>query len=190
MNREEWLNEAVKKVTPIFTQRGYEVPKVRVSCGFASTGKTRHIGQCWAKEISHDEVNEIFISPKLDDPVDVMDTLIHELVHAVDNCKNSHGKEFKKIALRVGLEGHMRSAHAGKPLREKLSVIAKELPEYPHKKLRIVDKIIVRRPTPKAVCKECGYQINVPKKYIEYGAPLCPLHETKMEEIGNWEEDL
>ena len=62
----------------------------------------------------HETRDQIFISPALGDPVDVLDTLVHELVHAVDNCEHKHGKEIKKIALSIGLEGPMRSAGAGK----------------------------------------------------------------------------
>lgn len=186
--REQWLCEAIKAVTPIFTEKGYVVPKVNVSCGFPSTGKDRHIGQCWAKETSEAEVNEIFISPKLDDPVEVLDTLIHELVHAVDNCKNSHGAEFKKIALSVGLQGKMRQACAGEKLKSRLKEISLTLSPYPHKKLKFQMKIRISKPRPKAVCQECGYEINILKKWLHYGPPLCPLHKTEMEPVGIWED--
>jgi len=77
------------------------------------TSSRRVIGQCWSTQSSSAGVNEIFISPKLADPVEVLDTLTHELVHAVDNCKHKHGKEFKAIAKKIGLEGKMREASAG-----------------------------------------------------------------------------
>jgi hypothetical protein len=189
ITREEWLQIAVEKVTPIFNEKGYQVPMVKVSCGFASTGKDKHIGQCWSSYTSEAKVNEIFISPGLDDAVNVLDTLIHELVHAVDDCKHGHGKEFKKIALSVGLEGKMRQASAGKKLRERLVIMANELVQYPHVKLNFYKNKRIYKPSPKARCKECGYQIIVPKKWLNYGAPSCPLHGTKMDEIGNWDEE-
>jgi hypothetical protein len=189
LTREEWLQIAVEKVTPIFNEKGYQVPKVKVSCGFASTGKDRHVGQCWASYASDAKVNEIFISPGLDDAVNVLDTLIHELVHAVDDCKHGHGKEFKEIALSVGLEGKMRQASAGEKLRERLAVMATELDKYPHLKLKFHKKKRAYKVGPKAKCKTCGYQLNVPKKWLHYGAPNCPLHGTKMDEVGNWDEE-
>ena len=189
ITREQWLNSAVEVLKPIFTEKGYIVPKVNVSCGFPSTGKDRHIGQCWSKETSEADVNEIFISPKLDEPIDVLDTLAHELVHAVDNCKNSHGTEFKKIALSIGLEGKMRQAAAGEKLKARLKEMAMALGEYPHKKLKFHMKIRSYRPRPRAVCKDCGYQLNIQKKWLHYGPPLCPVHKTEMEAIGIWEED-
>ena len=186
--REQWLHQAVKAVTPIFSEKGYVVPKVNVSCGFPSTGKDRHIGQCWSSESSEAEINEIFISPKLDDPVEVLDTLIHELVHAIDNCKNSHGAEFKKIALSVGLQGKMRQASAGEKLKERLKKISSALSPYPHKKIKFRVKVRNHKPRPKAVCQECGYEINILKKWLHYGPPLCPLHKTEKEPMGIWED--
>ena len=189
ITRESWLIEAIKVLTPIFTEKGYTIPQVKVSCGFASTGKDRHVGQCWANETSEAGVNEIFISPKLDDPVEVLDTLVHELVHAVDNCKHGHGAEFKKIALSVGLQGKMRQAHAGDLLKERLKKLSEQLGPYPHKRLRFYTNIRTYRPRPRAVCKECGYQINILKKWLHYGPPLCPVHKTEMEPLGVWETD-
>lgn len=188
ITRENWLNLAVEALRPVFEEKGYIVPKVSVSCGFASTGKDKHIGQCWTRESSTAEINEIFISPKLDDPVDVLDTLAHELVHAVDNCKHSHGAEFKKIALSIGLEGKMRQASAGEKLKARLQEIAIPLGEYPHKKLKIQMRVRLYKPRPKAVCHECGYELNIQKKWLHYGPPICPVHKIEMEAKGNWED--
>ena len=187
--REAWLLNAVEKLKPLFNKQGYDVPKVQVSCGFASTGKNRHTGECWPKLFTNSEINEIFISPKLDDSVEVMDTLVHELVHAVDNCEHKHGAEFKKMALAVGLEGKMRSASAGERLKKELIEIAKSLSPYPHVKLNIPTIIRVYKPRPKARCSECGYEIGIFKKWQHLGAPICPVHKIEMLQIGHWEED-
>ena len=187
--REAWLLNAVEKLKPLFKKQGYDVPKVQVSCGFASTGKNRHTGECWPKLFTNSAINEIFISPKLDDAVEVMDTLVHELVHAVDNCEHSHGAEFKRIALAVGLEGKMRSASAGERLKNELIEIAKSSIPYPHFKLNIPTIIRVYKPRPKARCSECGYEIGIFKKWQHLGAPICPVHKIEMLQIGHWEED-
>ena len=102
--REQWLQQAILSLTPLFKEKGYAVPKCHVSCGFASTDVKRgHIGQCWSTKASTDKVNQIFISPALSDSVQVLDTLMHELVHAVDDCENKHGPVFKKMALKLGI---------------------------------------------------------------------------------------
>jgi len=118
--REAWLEAAIKEISPFFVNAGYVVPACRVSCGFASTGvRGGHIGQCWSTKASSDKINQIFVSPALEDPTEVIDTLVHELVHAVDNCEHKHGKEFKRIAISLGMVGPMRSAGAGPALKEK-----------------------------------------------------------------------
>ena len=103
-NRETWLQGAVEAVRPLFAAQGYELPACHVSCGFPSSGvRSGHIGQCHPSSSSRDGRNQIFISPVLHDAFDVLDTLVHELVHAVDDCQHKHGKEFRKIAVRIGL---------------------------------------------------------------------------------------
>ena len=55
--RESWLMEAVEQLKPIFERMGYQVPPVKVSVGFTSSGsKGRHLGQCWSARSSEDGV--------------------------------------------------------------------------------------------------------------------------------------
>lgn len=189
ITREQWLQNAVIALKPIFSAKGYVVPKCHVSCGFASTDVKRgHIGQCWSTKASADKVNQIFISPALSDRVQVLDTLLHELVHAVDDCQNKHGPVFKKIALKLGMKGHMRSASAGPELKEKLKQLAEDLGPYPHAKLSVPSKVIDRRPRPRAKCSECGFTVPMLKAFIHYGPPICPKDKIEMTAIGDWEE--
>lgn len=186
LNREAWLNRAVNALSPLFAEKGYELPRIRVSCGFASSGAVKHIGQCFPTSMSDTGDNELFISPVLDDSIEVLATLVHEIVHAIDDCKNSHGKAFKKIALAVGLEGKMRSTHAGEALKAKLTVISAQIGEYPHQKIKIRKRETQSVERPKARCEECGYEVRVAKKWQHLGAPYCPQHGTEMEVTGNW----
>ena len=151
--REAWLEAAVQAVTPLFSAKGYVVPTCRVSVGFASTGTLRgHIGQCWSTRSSQNGINQIFISPALAEAFDVLDTLVHELVHAVDDCQHKHGKEFKKIALKVGLKGPMRGADAGPVLKAQLLDLAQTLGPYPHSALNVSvrKRPQAKRPAPSA----------------------------------------
>lgn len=189
--REDWLLAAIEAIRPIFALMRYEIPHdCQVSCGFASTGtRSHHIGQCWSKESSTDERNQIFISPALHEPVEVIDTLVHELVHAVDDCKHNHGKEFKKIALKLGMVGPMRSAGAGPDLKIKLQAIADSLGPYPHGKLKVVHRKAISRSRPRAKCPTCGFQVPMLKRFLAYGAPICPKDKIEMEQVGNWEAE-
>ncbi len=187
-HREAWLHAATDQLRVMFAQKGYVVPTCQVSCGFASTGvRSGHIGQCWSRRSSRDGINQIFISPALEDPVEVLDTLMHELVHAVDDCQHKHGKEFKKIAIRMGLQGPMRSAGAGPELKARLQALAQSLGAYPHGRLAVPAKAAARPPRPRARCEACGFEVPMLKKFLHYGPPMCPQHKTLMLEVGDWE---
>ena len=187
--REQWLLAAIDLIRPIFAIRGYTIPSdCQVSCGFASTGfRNHHIGQCWSRKSSSHGRNQIFISPALVDAVEVLDTLVHELVHAVDDCQSKHGREFKKIALKVGLEGSMRSASAGKDLKDSLIQLATKLGPYPHGRLRVAHRKNTSNPRPRAKCKLCGYTVPILKRFLEFGPPICPKDRIEMEPLGTWE---
>ena len=188
MNREEWLNRAVQALKPLLERAGTPLTNpVSVSCGFSSTGKrSNRIGECWPRSRCATGTNQIFISPTLDDSLAVIDTLLHELIHAVDDCKHSHGKEFKKIAVAVGMEGPMRSCSAGDKLKTELNVLIEKLGPYPHGALRVSQVTQERAPRPKARCDKCGFEVPMIKKYLSWGPPLCPKHLTLMLPIGEW----
>ena len=187
--REAWLLAGVELLRPLFASKRHILPICQVSVGFASTGnRAGHIGQCWSTGSSDGKVNQIFISPALVDAVAVLDTLVHELVHAVDDCQHKHGKEFKKIALSLGLKGPMRSAGAGADLLPKLQALAQQLGPYPHAQLHVPSKRLVIRNRPRAQCKTCGYQVPMLKKFLAFGPPICPQDKVEMEAIGNWDE--
>lgn len=187
--RESWLLEAVEMVKPIFESKGYLVPPVKVSIGFPSSGsKGRHLGQCWSTKSSDDGLNQIFIAPHLSSSTEVLDTLVHELVHAVDDCESGHGENFKKIAKDIGLKGPMRSAGAGDDLMKNLIKISESLGHLPHARLRVPrasSNAGIKRPG--ARCLKCSYEVVMLKRCIEKGPPLCPQNHGLMEETGDWE---
>lgn len=186
--RESWLQAAVTHLRAMFAAKNFVVPDCQVSCGFTSTGvRSGHIGQCWSKKSAANEVNQIFISPTLSSAFDVIDTLTHELVHAVDDCQHKHGKEFKKIALKMGMQGHMRSAGAGPELKVKLLELLEQLGPYPHGHLKVSMHKAPRANRPRARCTQCGYQVPMLKRFLSFGPPLCPQHKTDMEPLGDWE---
>jgi len=188
-NREAWLQDAARKLAPLFRLIGHELPPVRTSVGFPSGGiRSNAIGQCWARSSAKDNINHIFISPSLGTAYEAFDTLAHELIHAVDDCEHKHGKEFKAIALALGMKGPMRGASAGEKLKPQLEAILKDLPPYPHGKLQAPRGRMASSPPPKACCEACGYKVTVPKRFLHFGPPLCPTHKVPMTGIGEWPE--
>ena len=133
MNREQWLQAATDKLRPWFKDRaGVEIPAdVKVSCSFPGGGSAnKRIGECWPRSRSKAKVNEVFISPRLDDQVQVVGVLAHELVHAVDDCQNGHKRAFGKIARAVDLIGPLTATTAGDELVAFIKAL--DLPPYPH----------------------------------------------------------
>jgi hypothetical protein len=186
--RESWLLAAVELLRPVFQAKQHIIPNnCQVSCGFASTGSKHHIGQCWSRKSSVHDSNQIFVSPALLDPVLVLDTLVHELVHAVDDCQHKHGKEFKKIALKVGLRGPMRGAEAGPVLKAQLLDLAQTLGPYPHSALKVSMRKRPQAKRPRAKCEKCDYQVPMLKKFLAFGPPICPQHKIVMEPLGDWD---
>ncbi len=53
---------------------------------------------CYARCMTKDGVNDIYISPLFYEPVEVISILVHELIHAIDDCEHGHGPVFQKIA--------------------------------------------------------------------------------------------
>ena len=185
--REAWLSYAIMALVPIFKEKGFTVPDCHPSCGFASSGiRSGHIGQCWPRDSCASGINQIFVCPTLEDPIAVLDTLVHEMAHAVDNCEHGHGKEFKKIATTVGLVGPMRSTTAGPKLLQRLQDLVDQLGPYPHSEIQKVGKRSRLYERPKAVCPECGFTVPMLKAYLHYGPPICPKDKLEMDAVGDW----
>jgi len=186
--RESWLEAAVLALGPLFSAKGYVIPPCKVSVGFASTGTLHgHIGQCWSTKSCANGINQVFISPILADAFEVLDTLVHELIHAVDDCEHKHGKEFKKMALKLGLKGPMRSASAGAELKDQLVEIGQALGPYPHGALKVTRRTRPTLKRPRAKCEKCDFQVPMLKKFLAYGPPVCPQHMVVMEPLGDWD---
>jgi hypothetical protein len=190
--REQWLNAATDKLRPLFKQAGYEVPaNVRTTCGFphkSAFASRQRIGECWSDTASEGKVFEIFISPVKADPVEVLDVLAHELVHATVGLAAKHNGPFRKCATAIGLEGKMTSTHAGKELKGRLQDIAEALGPYPHKKLTKSMTNGEKKQTTRLIkceCNECGYTVRTTQAWLDLaGAPICPLDERQMEEAA------
>ena len=177
MTREEWLNAGLNALRPWFEEKAMvSIPlDTRVSVGFPGGGSARkRIGECWARRMSKYNVNEIFINPTLSDPVQMLDVLAHEAIHAIDDCVSGHKGEFKRIAKDIGLEGKMTSTKAGEKLKAELERIIKTLPTLTHGALDLSKR--KKQPTRlvKLECDNCGMILRTTAKWIEQtGEPNC-----------------
>ena len=177
MNRETYLNKmAYELKMGVFKQShiNLDLSKVKISCGYPTTGsKGKAIGQCHAT--SNNGYNEIFIHPILQDSIKVCGVLAHELIHAHDDCEHGHGKEFRKMALSIGLEGKMTATTESEEFVKEAQKIVDKLGEYPHKKLESsgTKKKQTTRMV-KVVCYNCNqYHVRMSRKMFELAPPVC-----------------
>lgn len=182
MNREEWLTKLADELRPVFRDIGAQVPdKIRFACGWPSarafSKRNRVVGECWGKSASKDGTIEICVSPAIAQSDEVAAILAHELVHACG--AKGHRGEFRKIAVKLGLEGPMRATVAGSALKNRLNRLIGPLGEYPHAPLDKSMSPIKREGTRliKVECGACGYVVRTTQKWIATGLPQCPCGE-------------
>ena len=189
--REGWLDDATQRLRADFQRANATLPdEVRVSIGFPSKNalgrRNRSIGQCWDGAAAGDSIAQVYVSPLLDDPVEVLAVLVHELVHAAVGCTHGHKAPFKRAALRLGLTGKMTATVAGDALRVRLQQLAEALGTFPHSRLTPTtpDKKQTTRLL-KVTCLDCepNYIARVTQKMIDaHGTPICPGCECAMRE--------
>jgi hypothetical protein len=177
LTREQWLQHAVSFVRRTMVPRDVTVPPVKVSCSWPGGGDSqKRIGECWPRKASKAKINELFISPKLEDPAKVISVLVHELAHAVDDCANGHKMPFVAIGMKMGLEGKptqmslpdaTAAAWAGK-------LVAKH-GAFPHRTLD-KSKSPIKPQTArmlKVECGDCGAVWRMSQKHVD-NVTCCP----------------
>ena len=134
--REAWLQAAASFLLQHMVEHGLPLVEVRVSCGWPSRGglalRSIVIGQCFASSACQDGKPQIFISPRLAESIQVLGTLLHELVHATIGCQFGHRKEFSQAARKVGLVGPPTATTVGDELRPLLQAYVERVGVYPH----------------------------------------------------------
>ncbi len=179
LNREAWLELAVQKLRPHFEECKLPIPeKVRVSCGWPSTGGLRaRRGECWPSTAAADGVCQIYISPVVKEREKLLGILVHELIHACLPDDAGHKKPFKEASRAVGLEGPVKSNYPGLLLKALLDTL--ELPDYPHVAIVPVEKEKKQSTRMrKLICKaneehEEDIILRGSKKVLDLGLPTC-----------------
>lgn len=175
LERQQWLELGVEALRKKFADAGYTVPsKVRVSIGWPKRAAScAAIGECWSTEASSDLHNELFVSPELMDGARIIPVLTHEMVHATVGVAAGHLKPFKQCALKIGLQGPMRSTTAGPEFIAWMETLFKRIGPYPAGFLTDTPKQSTRML--KCECRVCGYAARVSQKWLsQSGPPICP----------------
>lgn len=190
--REAWLGRAAVQLgTLILTDE--EVPPMRISVGWAGGGSNpdKTAGQCWPTTAAADGVNQIFIAPSYDeqDTVHVLGTLLHEMIHAVDDCEDGHTGNFARIARGVGFLPKLTcSKYRTEGLNALLGEVAEIVGPFPNAAISRIGRAadVPKKQTSRMIKAECtegtGYKVRLTQKWIdELGSPICPCHELPMD---------
>jgi hypothetical protein len=176
--REEWLTQLSQMVLPVF--KSWNMAPFRVTCGWPCKGgiarRRKVVGECHALESSKGGVHEIFISPALDQPLEVAGTVCHEMAHVAAGIKAGHGQGYRKVCKSVDLtKGSPTNASPGPVLTDRLHRIVESLGDYPHMALVPVVKLVKRPKTAVTLaCLNCGCRVRISLKWLdEVGPPMC-----------------
>jgi hypothetical protein len=190
LTRESWLVAAADAVRPWFDDAGSPLTApIRVTIGFPSRAalslKRRRIGECWSVDASSDGTAEICVSPLLDDPLEVVAVLVHEMGHAALGMKVGHRKPFARLMEKLSLEGPATGTVAGDEFRERAAPVLEALGPLPHARLNILGALSKRKPDTcrqlKVCCPACGYIARVSQKWLsDAGPPMCPTDAVRM----------
>jgi len=161
-NREAWLQNALVELSPLVNKASYGMPLVQVSCGWPATrpfsSKKRSVGECWHRDMVKQDAAHIFISPFLDDGLEVLGVLLHELGHAVLSAKTGHRSAFKRYCADVGLDGKPTATVIGATLEPQLKSVLKVIGDYPHQS---IDKVTRKKQTTRLRLYMCSCDIKI-----------------------------
>lgn len=177
-NREAWLTELARHAEPVF--RGFTVAPYRVTCGWparqALGRRARRLGECHAPESSPAGLHEIFISPLIDNPVEVAGTVCHELAHVVAGIAAGHRGQYRVVCKHAGLtKGRPVQAMPGPALEDALKkIIDTRLGPYPHRAMTPALKAARPAASVTVRCCACGCLARLSVDWAERaGLPTC-----------------
>ena len=188
---EAWLRAAFDALRPDFEAIGKKLPAaIHGNFGFTSHGskKTGVSGQYYDGGASTDEIPKLIIRCNTDEPLLILEAVVHQCVHAVVGVEEGHGKAFREVGLQIGLEPPMRTSKAGKRLSDRLHALSAELGPFPNARLNFEtigadgkEKRVADQPKKqenrqlKATCAKCGYTVRTTAKWFRIGMPCCPV---------------
>lgn len=171
-------------------------PTIRITTGFSKysrgSAKAKVVASCFQRAASTDGVNEVFVNPEIDDPIDVLGNVVHELIHAVDDCASGHkrGGFFARTAIMAGLVGPATATKPGLELSLELTDLIEALGPFPHSRMQL-DQVHRKQETRqlKVYCAAgCGFVARTSAKWIgrwEQANPTCPCCASTLTFNGN-----
>ena len=175
-NREEWLNAAVDELRPFFSSRGYSLPaEIRVACAYPTNAKRsgfKVLGECIPSTNSADGHYEIFISPILDSPTKVTETLIAQLCRTAKGALNVTTLRYSHVAADMHLipagtlSNPYKEVHHGQNFTDAYQAIIDSLGVYPHAKVDVSAHKSQGTRMLLARCPTCQCSIRMTAKWV------------------------
>lgn len=197
--REQWLRAASQRMAGWLPEVNEHLnpDHAPAMCGFPKGrhGKGRAIGECYHPGAmpKQEHLRPIFICPTLDNPYEVLATLLHELVHAALPKETAHKKRFKDAVFGLGLQGKATATFCepGTPLYARFGELIEVLGPYPHSAMGLKPRVKKGGGWPRyKSVNEPMYKVLVsPKMLEEHGAPLDPWGSTMIPNDAEFSED-
>lgn len=131
MTQSDWLSEAIE-ILRYDLQHIAPIPwDIEILDCWPNDIKVCERKNCWGACNFDLDYPRIFISPDISDQIDVLGTLVHELIHASVGYEHAHDLLFQIPAACIGLEGPLDATFAGEKLRSRLEEISNILGPYP-----------------------------------------------------------
>lgn len=162
-----------------FTQLGSPVPRVQIISGFPSSGRrSRRIAECWPDDGGR--AFRMLVRPDTNDPYRLAGAIALNLACIAAGSGYESVKQFRHLAISVGLRGRRTESSPGLLFRELMKPILQQAGEVPRSDEHLAPVIAVAKQRTRLVrvaCSDCGYVVRVAQKWLDQiGPPLCPLH--------------
>ncbi len=182
-NREGWANEILGVLQPRLAGLGITMPDGRtVRIGVTPLSRTT-LGVCHPARLSTSgTVNFISLCTKQASADELVYTLIHEYLHAADDCMSGHRNRWARWAALLGMKakGHECNALGRDLIHDALRAVGVPVQHEPSKPglaaLSVPSQIRVQ-------CPGCEQHAYIPRKAFEDGYALrCGPCSTLMQE--------
>ena len=134
--RQWWLQNAVLFLADYMARRSVYVGAVRVSESWLlreGLEMRQDVNvQCILPRLHSDGASEVFISPQIVESIEVLELLLHQLIHIAVGILYEHSKKFAQVARHVGLEVTPTSIISGSALRSVFQQYIEKVGSCPH----------------------------------------------------------
>lgn len=166
--REEWAIQMLVRMIPALCTLGIAMPEGRgIRIGVVPLPESK-LGQCHAAaQSASGNVNFIALSTRQADPVELAHTLVHEFVHACDNCQSGHRGRWARWAALLGMsaQSHTRNEWFDMLLYQALVEVGVPLqhePSVPNPRKSTTSQVRV-------TCPCCAQHAYIPHRAFDEG---------------------